>query len=67
MLFLAVFPMAFVATESKVAPITPAKVHERTFTPFKKPKGDHLIEMAKQANQYLANSFKTTWFNIIII
>jgi len=31
-----------------------AKLHKRTFTPFKKPKGAQLIEIAKQANQYLA-------------
>lgn len=31
-----------------------AKLHKRTFTPFKKPKGSPLIEIAKQANHYLA-------------
>jgi len=31
-----------------------AKLHDNTFTPFKKPKGGSLIREAKQANQYLA-------------
>lgn len=31
-----------------------AKLHEKTFTPFKKPRGGCLIAEAKQVNQYLA-------------
>ena len=31
-----------------------AKLHEQSFTPFKKPRGGQLLELCKQANQYLA-------------
>ncbi len=31
-----------------------AKLHEQSLTPFKKPRGGHLLELCKQANQYLA-------------
>ncbi len=31
-----------------------AKLHNQTFTPFKKPRGGQLLEICKQANQYLA-------------
>lgn len=31
-----------------------AKLHKRAFTPFKKPKGSALIEIARQANHYLS-------------
>lgn len=31
-----------------------AKLHDQTFTPFKKPKGCELLDCSKQVNQYLA-------------
>ena len=31
-----------------------AKLHNQTFTPFKKPRGGQLLEICKQANHYLA-------------
>ena len=31
-----------------------AKLHDYTFTPFKKPKGGELLALCKQVNQYLA-------------
>ena len=31
-----------------------AKLHEQSFTPFKKPRGGQLLELCKQANHYLA-------------
>lgn len=31
-----------------------AKLHEQSFTPFKKPREGQLLELAKQANHYLA-------------
>lgn len=31
-----------------------AKLHDHTFTPFKKPKGSELLVRCKQVNQYLA-------------
>ncbi|WP_339663715.1 transposase family protein [uncultured Psychrobacter sp.] len=31
-----------------------AKLHNQTFTPFKKPRGGQLLDLCKQANQYLA-------------
>ena len=31
-----------------------AKLHEQSFTPFKKPHGGQLLELCKQANHYLA-------------
>ena len=31
-----------------------AKLHEQSFAPFKKPRGGQLLELCKQANQYLA-------------
>lgn len=31
-----------------------AQLHERTFTPFKKPKSGELLALCKQANQYLS-------------
>ena len=30
------------------------KLHEQTFTPFKKPRGGQLLDLCKRANQYLA-------------
>lgn len=33
---------------------TSSNLHEYTFTPFKKPRGGQLLELCKQANQYLA-------------
>jgi hypothetical protein len=31
-----------------------AKSHQQSFTPFKKPRGAQLLDLCKQANQYLA-------------
>jgi hypothetical protein len=31
-----------------------AKLHDQTFTPFKKPRGGQLLELCRQSNQYLA-------------
>ena len=31
-----------------------AKLHEQSFTPFKKPRGGQLLDFCKQANHYLA-------------
>lgn len=44
-----------------------ANLHKHTFTPSKKPRGGQLLELCKQANQYLAKFHITVEHKISLI